>query len=168
MFHSLVILAHFPLVNIPMPPNAGIVFQNIMKVATFDIVDTDPLVDYLESTFGLTWKESAALNSSFDEMGYETLDPMRNLQLMFVALVALLLIPILLKMVLVIVYCCKPLRKGVNWLERKLYFNYYIRFILEAYLEFSIAAIITISKPQRMIDLWNSAMNNFSKARRLL
>ena len=58
MFHSLVILAHFPLVNIAMPSNAGVIFAGIMKVATFDIIDTNPLVSKIEEGFGLKWQES--------------------------------------------------------------------------------------------------------------
>ena len=93
-------------------------------------------------------------------MGYETLDPMRNLQIVFVVLVVLCLLPILLKVVLLLVSCCAPIKKVVKFLEEKLYWNTYIRFILEAYLELSIASIITVSTPKKVTDMFTSAENS--------
>ena len=147
-----------------MPSNAGVVFAGIMKVATFDIIDTNPLVATIENRLGLKWQETEPLNESFGEMGYETLDPMRNLQLMFVMLGVLCLVPILLKFILILVSCCAPIKNGVKYLEGKLYWNIYIRFILETHLELSIASIITVSTPTKVSSMFKSALSSI-KAR---
>ena len=44
MLHAMQIVAHFPLINIMMPPNAQMLFQVIVKIATFDMLPTEDLI----------------------------------------------------------------------------------------------------------------------------
>ena len=79
-------------------------------------------------------------------MGFESLDPFKNLQLIFVAFAAMFIIPLLIKILWVLVYCCGPLRNLLEALERKIYWNFFIRFFLESYLELLIVALINLKK----------------------
>ena len=44
LLHAMQIVAHFPLINIMMPSNAGILFQVIVKIATFDLLPTEAFI----------------------------------------------------------------------------------------------------------------------------
>ena len=52
LLHSMQIVAHFPLINVMMPGNAQVLFQVIVKIATFDILPIEPVIESAE-TFGL-------------------------------------------------------------------------------------------------------------------
>ena len=44
LLHAMQIVAHFPLVNVMFPANAYMLFEVIIKIATFDIIPTDVLI----------------------------------------------------------------------------------------------------------------------------
>ena len=45
MINSLQIVAHFPMINVLMPANCQVVFMIIVKIATFDIIPVDPIME---------------------------------------------------------------------------------------------------------------------------
>lgn len=44
LLHAMQIVAHFPLINLMMPSNAQMLFEIIVKIATFDLIPTDVLI----------------------------------------------------------------------------------------------------------------------------
>ena len=44
LLHAMQIVAHFPLINIMMPANAVMLFQVIVKIATFDLIPTEAFI----------------------------------------------------------------------------------------------------------------------------
>ena len=44
LLHAMQIVAHFPLINVMMPSNARMLFQVIIKIATFDIIPTEAFI----------------------------------------------------------------------------------------------------------------------------
>ena len=48
MINSLQILTHFPLINVLMPANSQMLFSVIVKIATFDVINVDPIMEWLD------------------------------------------------------------------------------------------------------------------------
>jgi len=59
------LLTHFPLMNVILPPNAGLFFNELMKIAAFEFIDTSP---YLDEWLGLDPTEPKSPN--FEALGY--------------------------------------------------------------------------------------------------
>ena len=97
MINCLQIIAHFPLINILMPANCQVLFLVVVKIATFDLIPVDGFMESVEQIFD--GKYDLNLSDNFAEFGYETTDPVQNLQINFVFLLSLIVVPILLKLV---------------------------------------------------------------------
>ena len=141
LLHSMQIVAHFPLINIMMPGNAQMLFQVIIKIATFNILPTEDIIAGAESDIGIEHSD-VDLTDNFEEFGFDSSDPIRNLQVMFIILMVLLLLPLLVLALKGLCYCSSKCRKCINKVQNKLYWNTYIRFGMEAYLELAICAFI--------------------------
>ena len=48
--NSLQIIAHIPLLTIIMPGNASIIYDLLYKIATFDLIEMDSILEKLEGT----------------------------------------------------------------------------------------------------------------------
>ena len=97
MINCLQIMAHFPLINILMPANCQLIFLVVVKIATFDLLPIDGLMDKISEMIDNERVQNPDLNESFYEMGYESTDPVRNLQINFILMLVLIVIPVLLK-----------------------------------------------------------------------
>jgi len=67
--NSLQLTIHMPLINIPFPANAQILFQELIKIVTFDFLEIKDALG-IEQEFDFT--ETFAYNDNFDELGYGT------------------------------------------------------------------------------------------------
>ena len=115
----------------------------VVKVATFDILPTEALIQKSEEDIGITFEEYT-LTDNFVDYGFDSTDPIRNLQVMFLFMLFLLFYPVFtlgLKLLFFWSSRCMRCRKNI---DRKMYFNTYIRFTLEAYLELSITSLIRV------------------------
>ena len=91
-----------------------------MSLESFDFVLTDSFVDY----------------------GFDSTDPIRNLQIMFILIVFCALFPIFSLCMRGLCCCCDRGKSFVTRMNKVMYFNTYVRIGLEAYLELSISALI--------------------------
>ena len=78
VFHTMQIIGHFPLLNTMMPSNAHWLFSAILKVATFDVLPVEEIVEEFEESVGLE-RDSFELSDTMSENGYDSSDPIRNL-----------------------------------------------------------------------------------------
>ena len=53
LLHMMQILSYFPLFNIMMPANAHVMFQVMIKISNFDIVDTEAVIEDMEDSVGI-------------------------------------------------------------------------------------------------------------------
>ena len=141
MVNAMQIIAHFPLINIMMPSNAQIVFNVIVEIATFDIIPTEPLIESAEDDMGLIRKEYI-LTDNFEEFGFDSSDPVRNLQIMFLFILFLILFPLLSLLCKGLCFWSEKCLRWRTFLNRAMFFNTYIRFSLETFLELSISSLI--------------------------
>ena len=141
LLHSMQIIAHFPLLNIMMPTNAHMLFKILIKIATLDLLPTEEFLEDVQEFAGLI-NDDYELTDDFVTFGFDSTGPIRNMQVMFIGLVSLVLIPLLLlaiKLIFLWSSCCT---RFIDRLLKRLFFNSYIRFWLEAYLELSLSSFI--------------------------
>ena len=125
-----------------MPANCKEIFKVVVMIATFDMLPIDGIMEMLDlSDYTDTFEKP--LPENFSEFGYETSDPIQNLEMVFIAIVGLLILPILIKLFEVI---CSSSYKALlvieNFKRTKVYWNVYLRFMLESYLELAIASVL--------------------------
>ena len=124
-----------------MPANAHILFKILVQIATFDLVPTESVNAEMQSSLGIE-DDDFVLTESFVDFEYLSSGPIRNLQILFLALLLLLMLPIVLLLLKVLFFWSSKMQKCVSYILNKLCFNVYIRFGLEAYLELSICSMI--------------------------
>ena len=94
MLNGMQIVAHFDLVNIMMPANAHLLFKVLVQIATFDLVPSESIISEMEDGLGIE-NDEFALTDSFIDFEFDTSSPVNNLQVMFLAMVLLVALPIL-------------------------------------------------------------------------
>ena len=115
-----------PLFNIALPPELGIFFGYIMKIASFDLVPVDTWVqDYGDLT------PRDPINSNFEAVGFESMYTLSNLGTI---LILILLFPIL-AVIIKLLKCVGGARahRLSKKIEAKLYWNATIQVIKESY-----------------------------------
>ena len=124
-----------------MPTNASTIFSLIVSIATFDIIPTEVFIKQTEEDVGLTQVEYQ-LTDNFNDFGFDSTDPIRNLQIMFLFMLFLLLYPLFSLALKLLFFWSRACMKCRAKIDNKLYFNVYIRFFMEAYLEMSLSSLL--------------------------
>ena len=128
-----------------MPANASIVFRFLMMIATFEMIPTEQLIEDSEGAIGIKTDEFG-LTDSFIDYGFDSTDPIRNLQVMFMLMVFLFIYPFF-SLVWRIVFCwSEKCKRCIKFLNNKVYFNTYLRIGLETFLELSITSLLRTLK----------------------
>ena len=140
MVNALQLIVHVPMFSIAFPSNAYFFFSLIIGIINFDVVPTEEL---LKAIFNFD-PEDEAVNLNFDFMGYSSHNLMLNLGAIFLYFSVIVFLLLLFKI-------CKPImldyEKGkrlYNWFSKKMHYGFQIRFGMECYLEFAIAAFINV------------------------
>ena len=136
-------MAHFPLINVMFPANAYMLFEVIIKIATFDMIPTDSLIQGYEDDVGLVSGEYI-ISDNFADFGFDSADPIKNLQVMFLFILFLVMFPVFTLMCKGLCFWSDKCMRCRTWLNNKILFNTYIRFGLEAFLELTICCLIRI------------------------
>ena len=127
-----------------MPANAKGFFKHIVAIATFDLVPTEGIMSWIEQ-FLETTRTEGDINNTFEEFDYATTDPIQNLKFIFLLAVFLVLLPLLMKAIKLVTFFSKDSQKKIKMVESQyIYWNLYIRFMLETNLEFCLSAFIRI------------------------
>ena len=85
------------------------------------------------------------MQENFQEFGYTSSDPVQNLEIIFLFMVCLMLLPIIVKFAELMSFwndtAVQALRR---FKETNLYWNYYLRFGIQAYLEIALSSLFRI------------------------
>ena len=127
-----------------MPANCQIFFHMILNFVTFDFVDLSDEIKLFETILDIEPKETEPLTANFALFEYESLDTFMNLQQIFFYMLFFALLPLLVRIIYVLLYWSKGCQNLIRKFEGILYFNIFIRFILESYLELVIISLIRI------------------------
>ena len=127
-----------PLLDISIPPNAGIFYQALMQVCAFDPF---PAEDFLHET--LRVQPTAAYGMNFEMIGYESMWFIINIGSLAFLILSL---PFLYLVVPVMSPCAKikNFKTFRNWLRRNLFYSAPIRLARESYLILLIPALINL------------------------
>ena len=74
LINCLQIVSHFPLINVLMPANCQLLFSILIKMATFDVVPVDPIMDFIARYLRVT-DDSYLIEQNFKDFGFKTTDP---------------------------------------------------------------------------------------------
>ena len=140
-----------PLTDIVMPVNIGLVFNILMKIAAIDVINTDTLY---RSMFN--FEETEALSDNFRLVGFESLWQIYNLGSIALFVAA---IPLMLFLLRLTKHCNRipKLQSACLILEGKMYYNFFIRFIMESYLMITLSCIINSKH-----IVWNTVATTFN------
>ena len=141
MINCVQIVAHFDLVNITMPANAQFLFKILVQIATFNILPTESLIEQIESYLGIV-NDDFTLTDAFIDFQFDSSGPIRNLQIMFLLMIFLIALPVFTLILRLLFFWNERCIRFIQTLNSKMFFNLFIRFGLEAYLEICLSSII--------------------------
>ena len=144
LIHCLQIVTHFPLMKILMPANADHLFKMMIMIAQFNIVPLEKAIEDTEEYLGLK-NDGFILSDNFDEFGYDSSDLIRNLQIMFIFMLVLVVLPLFFAGMRCLLFCNKA-KKCLSYVRNLIFWNTYIRFALESTLELSIVSFIRMHR----------------------
>ena len=140
MINGAQIFIHFPIFNVVFPSFSQIFIDNLVTIATFDIFDPTWVFGERESA-----DDAIVERSRYEKAGYSSGIFIFNMGALFITLVIMLLMPLLL-----MVY--SRFKNRFPWCQRKhvalgdaLRGNMWLRFIMEANLDISVAGAINLT-----------------------
>ena len=92
MVNCLQIIAHFPMINVLMPANVQMLFMIVVKIATFDMLPVGGIMEWFDETIPTT-SDPYAMPANFQEFGYETTNTVQNLEVVFLVILILSILP---------------------------------------------------------------------------
>ena len=99
------------------------------------------MIDALEEKVGID-NDGFMLTQSFVDFQFDSSGPIRNLQIMFLAMIVLIAIPICMLILKMLFFWCKKVQYRINQVNSAMFFNVYIRFGLETYLELCLSSLL--------------------------
>jgi len=135
MINFLQLVVFIPMFNTQFPTNARGLFENLIQVATFDILPTD---DYFPLMFNLP--DTGAINERFAEVDYGSTLLIMNLGTLFVVAFCMA--------INYMIYPCfrncegKCCQKFSAWLLQGLFWYDLIDFCMQSYIELAFAVVI--------------------------
>ena len=116
----------------------------MVKIATFDVIPVEGIMEDLQSWFDIE-EDGHLLQQNFHEFDYNSTNPVDNLEVIFLSFVLLVVLPIFFKILETVFKCCDKIAKPLNRFKTKvIYWNLYLRFFLEAFLELSIVSLLRL------------------------
>jgi len=146
--NSLQLIVYLPLNNVDFPKAAMLLFEQMIKIVTFDIMSLQSLVGIEENWMGFT--ETAEFNQHFLDLGYESQNTILNL-----GFINVVIIMIILQLFVFSVFRCifgKPKRNRKDSSKCKeactnsmSLSNRCLRFMIEVMIEFLMCSILTLA-----------------------
>ena len=144
LINCLQIVSHFPLINVLMPANCRLLFSILIKMATFDLLPVDGIMEFIAEILTAT-DDSSMVEQNFNEFGFDTTDPIQNLGVIFLFLAGLTVTPIVFRLLQFALSWSTVASKAlIKFKTTVLIWNTYLRFVLEAFFELSIVGFLRI------------------------
>ena len=161
LINCLQIVAHFPLINIVQPANSQYLFQIMQELSAFEMLPIEDKIDQIQSDMSI-FKDNYALSANFADFDLDSTNVISNLQVYSLVLFLLVALPVLLLLSWSCLYWFKRGHKIIKWITDAIFFSLYIRFILEGFLELSLACLIRFQNfkfDTQSGDTFNSTMS---------
>ena len=128
MINGLQLFVHIPLFNINLPANAHALVDQMITIATFDIVEPEFVFDGI---FEFPEENEEDLNEKFSESGYDSAFMINLLGMGFIVLV----ITVMIMMFLLIFWPFKGFSKSImkvhTNVSSSIFWGFWLRFIIE-------------------------------------
>lgn len=133
MVNTLQLVIHMNMLTVLIPANVQFFFSFIVNIVNFKVVPTDTIINTIFS-----FKEEFSSNSTakgevspeFKSSGYTSTNLLRNLGLLFLAIMGVVLVIIIVKLLSYLKNRFSIVKQGVEFIEGKLFFNSLIRAFL--------------------------------------
>lgn len=159
MVNTLQLVIHMNMLTLIVPANVQFFFTFIVDIVNFKVFDVKPLIN---KVFGFKedLKKKSDMPLEFQQTGYDSTNLMKNLGLLFIAIIGLVVIIAFVLLMRLLAKKIEIVNKIVTVISRKLFFNSILRALLEAYLKFSISTWISIKKLDfSTIDTYEEKIN---------
>ena len=132
----------------------------MQELSALEVLQVDDVVEAIKSGLGLN-KDNFVLSANFEEFELDSTDVLKNLQMISLAILALLALPLLLLLTCACLYKSSRGRRVIKSISDVLFFGVYIRFVLEAFLELSIVSFMRFRnfKFDTSSDSFNSTLS---------
>lgn len=115
----------------------------LVDLINFDIIPTDYII---EKVFRIKESADDTTNNILSHLGYKSTNLLSNMGTFFIALAFILGLVVLIIIMRFMIKKFERVRKVYEWLNKKLFFNLFLRTVMEGYLNFCISAFLAISK----------------------
>ena len=142
MINTQQLIVLMPLFKVQMPANAQSFFNQILKIASFDIINLDPYLNKM-----LRLPESQPLNSNFDELGFGSMYFLNNMNSMLVGFAFYFAMIVLLVLIDPFQDRCgkRKLASVTEYLRSLLFYNFIVSMMMESYSLMSVCCMISLS-----------------------
>lgn len=131
-----------PLMSVAYPTNVQYFLNLLVDLINFDIIPTDYII---EKVFRIKESADDTTNTILSALGYKSTKLLSNMGTFFIALAFILALVVLIIVMRFLIKKFERVRKVYEWLNKKLFFNLFLRTIMEGYLNFCISAFLAIS-----------------------
>lgn len=143
LINSLQIVTQYPLINVMMPSNAYQLILTIVQISEFQLIPVEETIERMEQGLGIQ-NDGLAISQNFIDFELDSTDVIRNLQIVFLFMVALIALPLVLLLLFNLFNWSARCKMWLNRIAKAVFWNTYIRFALESYLEFCIASLLRL------------------------
>eukprot|EP00347_Sterkiella_histriomuscorum_P013970 403362661 len=144
MIEGFQLMTHLPMMSIVIPANTQNLFSLLNDIASFNLIPTEDLTN---SLFHFDEESEKAYNDSFEFMGYENMNMIQNLGLLFYMIVINWMILILCLMLIFFLHqILAPDNKVLKYMKEKIVFNLILRFMIESSLEIGVCCFINVNE----------------------
>jgi len=138
MINTEQLIVLMPLFDVNMPANAQAFFNQLNKIASFDLIDIEPFI-----VWALNVNDTGPFNTHFDECGFGSLYFINNMGSMLIGF-AIYIVGVI---ALALLDCCNTkferAAKMSEYLRRNLFHNYLIGMMNESYSLLSVCTLIS-------------------------
>ena len=140
LINAMQVIAYLMLFNISMPANVLILYGMLFEIATFDLIDLDWVIEWLDSTFGdLDNNKEVSLSPSALENGYDKTNPFKQTVLpLFIVIVTFIIVGLL----KIISYLGSFPLKVYLRIKKMIFWNHFHRLLAEEYIVIALACTI--------------------------
>ena len=140
LINGMQIIAYLMLFNINIPANVLILYEMFFEIATFDLIDLDLIIEWLDLAFGdLDNNKEVSLSPSALENGFDKTNPFKQTVLpLFITIVTFMFMGLL-----KIISCLGsfPLKVYIR-IKKAIFWNHFLRLIAEEYIVIILACTI--------------------------
>jgi len=135
-----------PLFKVQMPASAKVFFNQLFKIASFNLIDIDPYINKM-----LSLNETEPFNPNFDSLGFNSMYFLNNMNSLLLGFILYFLLIILLA--ILDLFQIKRLISLSEKLRHMLFYNFILSMLTESYAMIAVCCMIGLNKLSFKLEL---------------